>query len=679
MFGFFSRSLMNRLTILFAAGALIPIVAVASLAFYYSERALNNDVYRQLSAVNHIKKDRIISYLKGRMADLTVLANLPGSRAAIKELQGYHDAGGGDPNGPYNIESQEYRRIYQQIDPFFRLYVKTYGYYDLFFICPEHGHVMFTVAREGDLGTNLRVGPYRDSGLARLWAAVVNKKAAAMVDFSQYQPSGCPAAFMGAPVLDEKGQIEALVALQISTRDINELVQEKTGMGETGESYLVGHDLFMRSDSRLGSGADILKTRVDTDAVKRALRGETGEAVLVDYRGVKVLSSFSPLDLRQTFGVDFDWAMVSEMDEKEAIAPVRDLGWRILWTGIVIVLLSLLVGYFSARAIARPLQDLSLQVAQMARGDLSLAIAPEKRQDEVGVLVNGFRHMLSILQEQTRQIRDGTTTIASSISQISSTTSELAAASSETSTSVSEVSTTVEEVRQTAYVSNEKAERVSSLAEQAAQVSETGQKAIEATVQGMLDIKAEMDYVAESILKLSEQMQSIGDIISAVHDIADQSNLLSVNASIEAAKAGEYGKGFAVVAQEVRSMADQSKEATVQVRAILNDIQKATSAAVMATERGTKAVEKGVNLTGRSGETIQKLAESILESARSAAQIASSSQQQLIGMDQLAQAMVSIKEASMQNVEGTRQLETAVRDLKELGLSLKGLAEKFNI
>lgn len=679
MFRFFSKSLMNRLIAMFALGALVPIVVVAYLTFHYSSRALDQDVFRQLSAVNHIKKDQILAYMKDRMRDLTVLASLSGTRDALQELRKYHDAGGGDPNGPYDVASAQYRELYDRIDPFFRLYIKTYGYYDLFFICAEHGHVMYTTAREKDLGTNLRVGPYRDSGLARLWAAVVDKKGPAMVDASHYQPSNSSAAFIGAPLLDESERVRAVLALQISTREINELIQEKTGMGETGESYLVGADLLMRSDSRLGSGADILKTRVDTEAAKKALRGETGEALLVDYRGTKVLSSYAPLELKQALGVDFDWAIISEMDEKEAMAPVRDLGWRILWTGIAIVLLAMLVGYFSASTIARPLRKLSQQVAQMASGDLSLAIAPEPRQDEVGVLVNGFRDMLTILQEQTRQIREGTSTIASSISQISSTASELAAASSETSTSVSEVSTTVEEVRQTAFVSNEKAERVSQLAEQAAQVSEMGQQAVEDTIQGMGKIKSEMDYVAESILKLSEQMQSIGDIITAVHDIADQSNLLSVNASIEAAKAGEYGKGFAVVAQEVRSMADQSKQATGQVRTILSEIQKAASAAVMATERGGKAVENGVTLAARSGQTIQKMTDSILESARSAAQIASSSQQQLIGMDQLAQAMISIKEASMQNVEGARQLETAVRDLKELGLTLKGLAEKFNI
>jgi methyl-accepting chemotaxis protein len=192
-------------------------------------------------------------------------------------------------------------------------------------------------------------------------------------------------------------------------------------------------------------------------------------------------------------------------------------------------------------------------------------------------------------------------------------------------------------------------------------------------------IKKEMDYVADSIVELSEQTQSIGEIISAVNDLADQSNLLSVNASIEAAKAGEHGKGFAVVAQEVKSLADQSKESTAQVKTILNDIQKATGTVVMATEQGSKAVETGENLAVRSGGAIRTLSSSIRDSEDSASQIAASSQQQLVGLEQLVQAMESIKEASMQNVGGAQQLESAAKNLDDLGRGLKELAKKFNV
>jgi methyl-accepting chemotaxis protein len=152
---------------------------------------------------------------------------------------------------------------------------------------------------------------------------------------------------------------------------------------------------------------------------------------------------------------------------------------------------------------------------------------------------------------------------------------------------------------------------------------------------------------------------------------------LAINAAIEAAKAGEQGKGFAVVAQEVKSLSEQSKQATAQVRAILGDIQKATSAAVMATEQGSKAVEAGMKLSGEAGESIRALADSIEESARAATQIAASAQQQLVGMDQVTLAMQNIEQASAQNVTSTKRTENAAQNLHELGLRLKHLVQQY--
>jgi methyl-accepting chemotaxis protein len=164
-----------------------------------------------------------------------------------------------------------------------------------------------------------------------------------------------------------------------------------------------------------------------------------------------------------------------------------------------------------------------------------------------------------------------------------------------------------------------------------------------------------------------------------VNDLAEQSNLLAVNAAIEAAKAGEQGKGFAVVAQEVKSLAAQSKQATAQVRSILDDIQKATSAAVVAHERGSKAVEAGVKLSGAVRESIRALADSIEEAAQAATQIAVSAQQQLVGMDQVALAMQSTEQASAQNVACTKQTESAAQHLHELGLKLKHLVKQYQV
>ena len=198
-------------------------------------------------------------------------------------------------------------------------------------------------------------------------------------------------------------------------------------------------------------------------------------------------------------------------------------------------------------------------------------------------------------------------------------------------------------------------------------------------IEGMHRIESQMESIAESIMKLSEHGQVIGGIIVTVEDVAEQSNLLAVNASIEAAKAGEQGKGFAVVAHEVKTLAEQSRQATAKVRNILDDIQKATTGSVMTTEQGSKAVEAGLKQSIEAGDAIRKLANSVAEAAQSTTQISVSSQEQLVGMDQIVSAMESIKQASTQNVTATKQVESAARDLHELGQKLKHLVEQYKV
>jgi methyl-accepting chemotaxis protein len=273
----------------------------------------------------------------------------------------------------------------------------------------------------------------------------------------------------------------------------------------------------------------------------------------------------------------------------------------------------------------------------------------------------------------TRQLRETINQLSSSSSEILATTTQVASGAAETASAVSETTATVEEVKQTAGVSSQKAKYVSESAQKVAQVSQSGRKSVDSAIQGMQRVQEQMESIAGSIVRLSEQSQAIGEIIASVNDLAEQSNLLAVNAAIEAAKAGEQGKGFAVVAQEIKSLAEQSRQATTQVRGILGDIQKATGAAVLATEQGNKAVEGGMKQSTEAGESIRVLAESVAEAAQAAIQIAASSQQQMVGMDQVAAAMENIKQASVQNVSGTRQAEVAAQSLHELGQKLSAM------
>jgi methyl-accepting chemotaxis protein len=368
---------------------------------------------------------------------------------------------------------------------------------------------------------------------------------------------------------------------------------------------------------------------------------------------------------------------MAENDIKTALEIGSNLSWILIYGIIIAIIIGIVVSTLVSNIIKKPIVKL-VDVTKKVTQDNDLTVPVDIRQkDEIGNMANSFNEMLRTLREQAVEMSAGATQLATSINEISATTTQLAASTTETSTSVTQITTTVEEVRQTSQSSHEKAVEVSEKAESIVNTADAGIKATEDTITGINKINEEMEYIAQSTIKLGEQTQNIGEIINTVNGLADQSNLLSVNASIEAAKAGEYGKGFAVVAREVKNLADLSKEATKQISTILTDIQKASSAAVLATERGSNAVKKGLELSSVAGNAINELSINIKDSAEASIQIAAGSQQQVSGMDQLAATMENIKEALQQNVNGTQQLEAAAQSIDNLGNKLQSMASQF--
>jgi methyl-accepting chemotaxis protein len=319
----------------------------------------------------------------------------------------------------------------------------------------------------------------------------------------------------------------------------------------------------------------------------------------------------------------------------------------------------------------RSMADLAERIAA---GDLTVAVAPKSDKDLMG---SSLARMVESLRRSTADIAEAIGLLGSTASEILASTTQVASGTAETSSAISQTTVTVEEVRQAARLSSDKAKNVSDNARRVSETSQSGQKAVEEAAAGMIRIRDQMESIAQTIVRLSEQGQSIGEIIASVTDFADQSNLLAVNAAIEAARAGEQGRGFVVVAQEIRSLAEQSKQATAKVREILSELQKATGAAVMATEQGGKAVEAGVRQSTQAGEAIRALTDGTAEAAQAAIQIVASSQQQVIGMDQIGIAMENINQAGTQTASSMRQAETAAQNLHELGRKLKALVEQY--
>jgi len=376
----------------------------------------------------------------------------------------------------------------------------------------------------------------------------------------------------------------------------------------------------------------------------------------------------------------------------------------------LVVLAAFVVTFALSFRLHRFISEPILRLAETARivaekKDYSVRAPIKGENDEIGLLTSAVNHMLSeieaghramqqaneslaaqaqqiseakrSLEAQAARIMETVSVLGSSSKEILSSSTRLAASAVETATAVNQTTTTVEEVRQTSLHSSQKTRQVSESAQRVAEVSERGKQSTEQTAEGMNRIREQMQSISGSMMRLAEQTQTIGGIINTVEDLAQQSNLLSVNAAIEAAKAGEHGKGFGVVAQEVKYLADQSRQATTQVRTVLNDIQRATNAVVLAIEQGSKAVDAGVDQSAEAGRSIILLSHNVSEAALASAQIAASSQQQVVGMDQVAHAMESIKQASMQNVESARQLETAAQSLSGLGKQLEELVARY--
>jgi methyl-accepting chemotaxis protein len=383
-------------------------------------------------------------------------------------------------------------------------------------------------------------------------------------------------------------------------------------------------------------------------------------------------------------------AMAGTEKSASTVADNMSQGFMVILGGLTLaILLSVLISVSETRSLTRPLKNGTAFAESIARGDLSQPLVVERR-DELGDLAAALNKMRQDIKGQLEEIRgvahsletvnqsmsEGINVLASASAEITSTTSQTAASTSETAGAVTQTTTTIEEVNHTAQSSSEKARTVAENGKAMDQIAQKGRESVADSLEGMKRIQLQMSSIGDTIIRLSEQSQAIGEIIAAVSDLAEQSNLLAVNAAIEAAKAGEQGKGFAVVAQEVKSLADQSKQATGQVRSILNDIQKAINAAVMATEQGSKIVEAGVGQTREVNSTITLMADNINNSTQSATQISLALQQLHVAMNQVSLAMESIKSASQQNAFGVKQTEGAARNLKELGGSLGRIAQQ---
>lgn len=347
---------------------------------------------------------------------------------------------------------------------------------------------------------------------------------------------------------------------------------------------------------------------------------------------------------------------------------------------VIILVLSIVTSILLARAITRPLNVVVSRAKRLAEGNLGhddKVNAMVARKDELGELSRAFVAMENGLREMVGAMQSGVKDLSKSANEISAATQQAASTASEQQATVAQVNTTTEELQQTAKASASSADTVMENSEQAANRGREGLASVEDANQTMNVISERVREIAEKTLHLSEQNNQVGQIIMTVNEIAEQSNLLAVNASIEAAKAGEQGRGFSVVATEVRNLAEQSKRCTQQVRTILEEISRATQSAVMSAEEGTKRVADGREAVKSVQQVIGELSAVLDENSDRARQIAGASSQQSAGVQEIGRAIEALAQASSSTADGTRSLEGAATNLVELAGSLDGMTRRY--
>lgn len=495
-------------------------------------------------------------------------------------------------------------------------FVEKNGYYDLFLIDPA-GYCFYSVARESDYQTNLQTGPYADSGLGELINRVLREKRGGMEDFAPYAPSGGEAAaFLAEPVLVE-GDLELVVAVQYSPEALNAMMAERAGMGETGETYLVGPDFRMRSDSFLDSEGRSIQASfagtveangVRTEASQAALQGETGSGEIMDYNGNPVLSAYTPVQ----FG-NIDWALLAEIDRKEAFAAITQLRVAMIGVALLVGLVVVVVALWIARSIARPIME----------------------------MVNRITH--------------ASAETSSASSQVSTSSQSLAEGASEQASSLEETSSSLEEISSLISSGVERAQSTNEVAGRARTSAENGQ-------QSMREMRGRVDTVNRSVEELQTAMDSIKEssgaiskIIKTIDEIAFQTNILALNAAVEAARAGEAGAGFAVVADEVRSLASRAAEAAGETNRMIGD-------SVTRSERGA--------------DVTMEVARHLKEVLEKAEDVDAGLQSIVKEVSEVSTAMDGLESGSREQSNGIEQINTGVTQINEVTQSTAASAEE---
>jgi len=533
-------------------------------------------------------------------------------------------------------DGSSYSAAHAAYHPFFRGICEKYGVYDVFLIDAATGKVVYTAAKETDLGTSLREGPLASSSLGVAFqqaAAAGRRDAVGFGMFQRYMPS-CnePASFMAAPIFDGR-KLVGVVAFQVPIDKANAIIGETTGMGQTGETYAIGPDRLFRSDSRftkeMGAKTTIINPefKVDTAAVRAALdEGKAGTAEAPDYRGVPSLVSWRPVTIHRdaTGGrEDVRWALISEIDTAEVFKPIS----RLFQLGMTVF------GLTSAAVLG-----VSTMIARRLTRE-------SKRQ---AALVGG--------------IVDNTHALASSSEELTSVSQQMSAAAEQTTAQANLVSAAAEQVSGNTRI-------VASIDDLVASIHEIAKNAQDAATTARKAVEL-ASATSGTMSALGRSSQEIGAVIKVITSIAEQTNLLALNATIEAARAGEAGKGFAVVASEVKELARDTAKATEEIGSRIESMQDDTQRAVEAIAKIGEVIEQIDSLQ-------TKIAAAVEEQSVTTSEIGRNISEATTGTSEIAENIVQVAQAAQSTAEGASNTQISSQELSRMAQALQQLVEEY--
>lgn len=637
-------------------------------------------------------------------------------QANPNELGSKHKLEKGKDGTSYSESHAKYHATFTRL-------VEKFGYYDVFIVDPKSGKVVYSVYKELDFATSLKDGPYADSGIGHAFEHAMSIKTPgefSFDDFSLYAPSyNAPASFVASPVF-ENNTVIAVLIFQMPVSKVVSLVAGKAGLGETGESYLVGPDLLMRSNllhdvenrSLEASFKHPETGTLDNESVRAALKGERGQAITENYYGGDSLSVYSPINV---FGER--WAFVTETSVAEA-NKARDhmlviaVIFLVITAGIVAV-----IGYFVAVKIGNRIVSMTTAMSTLAAGDTDLEIPGQEETDEIGDMATAIQifkenalknKALELEQEQMRaeaeekrlaeekaqeervkerevekkqaeedtaqELRNLVTSfensvgfvvdgVASAATEMESTAQNMTSISERTSLNANSVASasgeTSNSVQSVASATEELSASIQEISQQVSQSSNVTTQAV-----------ADAEKANELIEGLDIGTQDIGEVVSLIQDIAEQTNLLALNATIEAARAGDAGKGFAVVASEVKNLASQTAKATEQISSQISNLQSMTGDAVSSVKNIAKTI--------RDVDAIASAIASAVEEQGAATQeISSSVQKAAAGTQEVSTSIQAVTDAANESNDASQDVLTASKELSKQAEHLREQVASF--